>query len=329
MKYKKLGKSDISVSVVAMGCWPIAGGLNWGPQDDKDSIATIRAALDTGVTLFDTAEGYGDGLSERLIGRALEGRREKAVIATKVTSFHLAQDDLLAACERSLKNLKTDYIDLYQIHWPSHEIPLEETVCTLEKLKSEGKIRAIGISNFAGCDLRDFLGVGTCVTNQLPYSLLFRAIEYEVVPLCMENDVGILPYGSLMMGLLTGKFSSADDVPEGRARTRHFSSERPHTRHGEPGFEKETFEAVDRIRAICDEIGQPMADVALAWLIAQPGVTSVLAGARTPEQIEMNAKAADLELSADVISRLTQATDELKEKLGPNTDPWQSESRMR
>jgi len=329
MKYRKLGPTGISVSVIAMGCWPIGGGLNWGPQKEKDSIATIKAALDAGINFFDTAEAYGEGLSEQLIGRALEGRRGEAVIATKVSPSHLSRGELVKACERSLKNLRTDYIDLYQIHWPSREIPLEETMKTMELLQKEGKIRAVGVSNFSVGDLGELLSNGSCVTNQMPYSLLFRAIEYGVLPMCREKGIGILPYSPLMMGLLAGKFNSADDVPEGRARTRHFSKDRPHTRHGEDGCEKETFEAVDKIRVICEEINQPMADVALAWLIHQPGVISVLAGARKPGQIEMNAKAADLKLSADVLNKLTEATEELKEKLGPNADMWTAGTRMR
>ncbi|MCD6289730.1 MAG: aldo/keto reductase [Anaerolineae bacterium] len=329
MEYRKLGRTDIDVSVIAMGCWAIAGGSTWGPQDKEDAIATIHAALDVGVNFFDTAEGYGDGYSEKLLGEALAGRRHEAVIATKVSSGHLSRDQVQAACERSLRRLGTDYIDLYQIHWPSRTIPLDETMEALEQLQEQGKIRAIGVSNFGVQDLSECLSVGRCETDQLPYSLLWRAIEYEIKPKCEENGIGILCYSPLVQGLLTGKFASADDVPEGRARTRHFSKNRPLTRHGEEGCEEETFAAIERIRQISEEIGQPMARVALAWLLHQSGVVSVLAGARHPEQIRENARAADLKLSSDVLTALTEATEELKQKLGPNPDMWQSESRFR
>jgi len=335
MKYRKLGKTDITTSVVAMGCWALAGGRVWGPQDDDDSIATVRAALDTGVNFFDTAEGYGGGDSELVLGRALEGRRHEAVIATKVSRSHLSADEVQWACERSLQRLRTDYVDLYQIHWPSRTVPPEETMEALEGLREQGKVRAIGVCNFGVGDLSDLLEIGGgrgamwVETNQLPYHLLWRAIEYEILPRCIEEDIGVLCYSPLAQGLLTGKFSSPDEVPEGRARTRHFSGDRPQSRHGEAGCEAETFAAIEEIRRISDRVGEPMAKVAVAWLLHQPGVASVLAGARRPEQIEQTAQAADLELSSDVVAELTRATDEVKRLLGPNPDMWQSESRFR
>lgn len=235
MQYRRLGKTDITVSIVAMGCWALAGGSMWGRQDEAESIATVRAGLDAGVNFFDTAEGYGGGDSEAVLGRALAGRRHEAVIATKVSRSHLAGDEVLRACERSLQRLKTDYIDLYQIHWPSRTAPLEETMETLERLREQGKVRAIGVCNFGVGDLSDLLKVGWAETNQLPYSLLWRAIEHQILRKCVDEGIGILCYSPLVQGLLTGKFSSADDVPEERARTRLFSGNRPQSRHGGAG----------------------------------------------------------------------------------------------
>jgi aryl-alcohol dehydrogenase-like predicted oxidoreductase len=329
MEYRKLGRTDITVSVVAMGCWVLAGDATWGRQDEVDSIATVRAGLDAGVNFFDTAEGYGGGDSESVLGRALAGRRQEAVIATKVSRSNLSAHEVRQACEGSLERLQTDYIDLYQVHWPSRTVPLEETMGALERLREQGKVRAIGVCNFGVGDLADLLAVKRVETNQLPYSLLWRAIEYEIKPICVDEDMGILCYSPLAQGLLTGKFSSPDEVPEGRARTRHFSSNRPQARHGEAGRETETFAAVEEIRRIGSEIGEPMAKVALAWLSHQPGVTSAIAGARTPEQIRKNAQAGDLALSPDVVKGLSEVTDELKHRLGPNPDPWQSVSRFR
>ena len=329
MKYHNLGKTDIAVSFVAMGCWAIAGDRVWGPQDEAESIATVHAALDAGVNFFDAAEGYGDGHSELVLGRALANLRHEAVIATKVSRSHLSADQVREACERSLRRLQTDYIDLYQIHWPGHTIPLAETIEALETLREQGKVRAIGVCNFGVEDLSDLLNVRRVETNQLPYSLLWRAIEYQIRQKCAGAGIGILCYSPLAQGLLTGKFASPDDVPPGRARTRHFSKGRPLARHGEPGCEIETFAAIEEIRRISDRIHEPLTKVALAWLLHQSGVTSVIAGARRPDQIKQTAKAADLVLSSDIVGQLTDATEELKRVLGPNPDMWQSESRFR
>jgi myo-inositol catabolism protein IolS len=199
----------------------------------------------------------------------------------------------------------------------------------LEKLREQGKVRAIGVCNFGVQDLSHLLRIGWAETNQLPYSLLWRTIEYEIRQGCVDEGIGILCYSPLAQGLLTGKFSSPDEVPEGRARTRLFSGDRPQTRHGEAGCEPEAFTAIEQIRHICDDIGQPMAAVALAWLLHQPGVTSVIAGARRPDQITQTARAASLELSQETIAALAEATEEVKQKMGSNPDMWQSESRFR
>ena len=330
MRYRKLGQSDIEVSVIAMGCWAIVGDSTWGTQDRQEAIGAIRSALDHGINFFDTAEAYGDGESERLLGEGLGPDRDRAIIASKVSSDHLRPDQIAQACERSLQNLNTDRIDLYQVHWASREAPLEESLAALESLRSQGKIRAIGVCNFGPHDLDDLLASPrSVVSNQLVYSLLARAIEYEIQPRCVQNSVSILPYSPLAQGLLTGKFRSADEVPPGRARTRHFSRDRSGTRHGEAGCEAETFAAIAALREIAREAGCSMADISLAWLLHQPGVTSVLAGARSPRQIEENVAASDLQLSPAVLERLSEVTGPVKRALGPNADMWQNEANSR
>src|SRR5688572_12606421 len=185
MRYTFLPGTDIRVSVIAMGCWALAGDMTWGDQSEADSIAAVRAALDAGITFFDTAPGYGDGLSERRLGKGLAGLRERAVIATKVGPDAMRGPDLVASVERSLGYLGTDYVDLLQIHWPSRDVPLTETWAALERLREQGKTRAIGVSNFGALDLSDALALGARpVTNQLPYSLLSRAVEFEIQPEC-------------------------------------------------------------------------------------------------------------------------------------------------
>jgi len=349
VQYRPLGKTDIRVSVMALGCWPFAGGAVWGHQEDSDSIDTVHAALDAGINFFDTAEGYEEGKSERILGQGLKGRRTEAVIATKVSPNHLASEDLMLACERSLKNLGTDYIDLYQIHWPSRsavpqpgakaamgsggsatrEVPLEESIDALERLKKAGKIRTIGVSNFARQDLTHALGLADIVSDQIPYSLVWRAIEYEIKPLCTKNRVGIICYSPLAQGLRTGRYRAADDVPEGLARTRLFSNKRPMARHDDPGAEKEVFEAVRKIQRVADRVGASMAEVSLAWIRQRRGVMSFLVGARTPDELKRNLPTLDVKLDAATSRDLARITDPIRKKIGKNADPWNSNNRMR
>jgi aryl-alcohol dehydrogenase-like predicted oxidoreductase len=221
--------------------------------------------------------------------------------------------------------LRTDYIDHYIVHWPITTHPVDESFAVLQQLKKEGKIRSIGVSNYGAKLLGEVVDTGIQIdSNQLCYSLLSRAIEYEALPLCREQGISVTAYMPLMQGLLTGKFATIDDVPAFRMRTRHFSGQREMSRHGEPGAEQETFEAIDAIRSIADGLGEPVADVALAWVIAQPGLVSAIAGARRPDQIARNVHAGSLELAPSVIGRLDAATAALKDKLGPNIDYWNS-----
>jgi myo-inositol catabolism protein IolS len=322
MKYRMLGNSSLEVSVVTLGCMTFTGDSNWGPQDEKDSVETVRAAYDAGITFYDTAEGYADGMTETLLGKALGADRKRVMIASKVSASNLTKEKLLASCEASLKRLGTDYLDLYQIHWPSREIPIEETMDALLRLKEQGKIREIGVSNYGVLDLDTVLTYNVVVSNQLAYNMLFRGIEYSVLPKCMENGIGVLTYSSLAQGLLSGKYKTANDFPVGRARTKIFSKNREGARHGLDGCEDLAFAAIDKIRSICADIGEDMADVALAWSLAQPGITSVIAGGRTAAQALQNAKGADITLASDVLSALNKATEAVKAHLGDDADPW-------
>ncbi len=327
MHTRTLGRTDIHVSTVCLGCWALVGGYTWGEQDREASRKTVRAALDAGITFFDTAEAYGDGESERLLGEELAPVRDRVVLASKVSRHHLAPDALKAACEASLKALGTDYLDLYQVHWPSREVPLADTFGAMQTLRAEGKIREIGVSNFGASVLGPAADLATLASNQVCHNLLFRPVEVEVQPLCVSRGISLLPYSPLAQGLLTGKFRSAEDVPEERARTRMFSKDRPEARHQEPGCEAALFEAVAKVRAIAEDLGAPMGQVALAWLLAQDGVASVLAGARTPAQVRENAAAADLVLEPDAVAALADATDAVKAYAGTNIDLWQTDSR--
>lgn len=323
MEYRKLGSSNIEVSAICMGCWTIAGGAMWGPQVEAEAISTLHTAVGEGITFFDSAEGYGAGRSEELIGKAFKSMRDKIIVASKVSQNNLHPQDLRKSCVNSLKNLDMDYIDIYYIHWPNWDIPFAETMGELERLQQEGKIRHIGLSNFGKHDLPDMLRVGRCEINQLPYNLLFRAIEYEIIPTCLDNQVSVACYSPLLHGTLVDKYPVIADVPENRGRTRHFSSlTHTQTRHGGPGAEAETQQALDGIRRICADAGMPMVQVALAWLLSRPGVATVIAGAGNPAQIIANAAVANIKLPADMLEALDAATDGLKAKLGSNTDMW-------
>ena len=304
---------DIPLGLIKVRCMrlhDLYAGIVPGQNDGKGDLR------------LNTPEFLGE-INEILLGKALGADRSRAVIASKVNKEHLRRGDLITACENSLRRLGTDYIDLYQIHWPDWEVPLEETIGALLQLKDQGKIRAIGVSNFGVRDLSDVLPFGCVVSDQLAYSLLFRGIEYSLKPKCVESGVGILTYSSLAQGLLSGKYATADDFPVGRARTKLFATgKRAGVRHGGPGFEEGTFAAIDKIRNICRDIGQEMADVALAWSLAQPGITSVLAGGRTPAQVLTNAKGASLTLSQEVLDALSAATEPVKAFIGDDPDPW-------
>lgn len=331
MQMRKLGRSGIDVSSVALGCMSLCGNGTYADIPEAQAHATIDAALDAGINFFDNAPMYGDGEAERRLGGALHGaKRDRAIVATKIGTATLSADEVKREFEGSLQRLQTDRIDLFQIHWPRRAVPIDETLRAMEDLLREGKTRAIGVCNFGPVDLAEALAAcGSLVTNQMAYSLLGRAVEFGVVPLCAQHGVGLLCYSPLAQGLLTGQYQTADDVPAERARTRHFAGTRPQARHGEAGAEAETFAAARRVKVIADEIGHSAADVAIAWLLHRPTVASVLAGASRPEQIARNAKAADVRLTPETIGRLDEATAEVKVKLGANPDMWQATSRVR
>jgi len=324
MKYTEI--EGIKVSKFCLGTWNITGDSTWGYQDEKDSIETIKTALDCGINFFDTAEMYGDGYSEKLLGKILSPIRDRVVIASKTVKAKY--DEVINACENSLRRLKTDYIDIYYIHWPSRKIPFEETVRAMEKLKEDGKIKVLAVSNFGRKDLTEILKYYPVKLNQLAYNLLFRAIEYEILPFCIEKGISVACYSPLAEGLLTGKFTSASEVPVGRARTRHFSKDRPMSQHNEDGAEEETFQTIKEIRKIAEELNISMTHISLSYLLHKNGVKVVVGGARKASQVKENASAIDISLSEDIMKKLDKATEKLKEKLGKNPDMWRSDSRI-
>ena len=271
----QLGRSGIEVTRVCLGCWQMGVG-GWTDVDDDNSIATIHRALELGVNFLDTAEGYGGGHSEEVIGKALLGRREQVVVATKVSHSNCTRDRFRVAFERSLSHLQTDYVDLYQIHWPWSKVSVEEPLEEMNKLKEEGKIRAIGVSNFGVPDLERAVKVAQIDSLQPPFSLVWREIEKEILPFCREHGISIMAYSPMAQGLIVGKYNSQEEIPadcrKGNVLTHDGVWEKVH--------------AVSKLVVeTAAKYGKSPAQVALNWCLATPGVTNVIAGARRPAHI--------------------------------------------
>lgn len=291
----ELGRSGVEVTRICLGCWAI-GGAGWDDVDDGRSVETIRKALDLGMNFLDSAEGYGGGHSEEVIGQAVQGRREDAVIATKVSHSHLEPEALRTALDRSLASLKTDYVDLYQIHWPTSKTPVEVPLEEMMKLKDQGKIRAIGVSNFDVPLLERAVKVCQLDSLQPPFSILWREIDAEILPFCREHQVGIISYSSMAQGLLLGKFPDRDAIP-GDIRSKNVL------------FEGATFDkSLNVVKSVCElaeKYGKTPAQVALNWVINVAGITSAIAGAKRPEQVEDNVGAMGWQLSDEDQNRLS------------------------
>ena len=326
--------------VLGMGCWQYGGGEYWGAQSQAEVDAVVRAAVEQGCNFFDTAEAYNQGASESSLGMALRGiPRDQVLLGTKVSPGNVAPENLVRHCEASLRRLQTDCLDLYMVHWPvtaraiAHftrepgPVPgVTEAFQTLERLRQAGKIRYIGVSNFGVARLTEALEAGVkIVLNELPYSLLTRAIELEILPFCRERGIGVLGYMSLMQGVLTDTYATFGDIPVWRRRTRHFDSRRtPQCRHGLPGAEAETSAALDRIRIIARKQHMTMSELALKWAFAGPGITSSLCGSRNVAQFQINLRAAAEPLEPAIIEELNEATRPLLETLGPSFDYYEN-----
>jgi len=306
MEYTTLGTSDIEVSKIGLGTWQF-GTEGWGfGQDftDADALATMDKALELGINLIDTAEVYGDGRSEEIVGRALGGRRERVVLATKVLPRHLREHDLIRACDESLRRLNTDWIDLYQIHAADPYVPLTESMSGLAKLVRQGKVRSVGVSNFSVPLLRAAAEAftGNIVSNQVRYNLLQRDIEREILPYCREHGITVIAYSPLAQGILTGKYDK-EHLPTDAIRQRN------------PLFRadnlEQVFPVIDLLREIGDEHGATPAQVALRWVTQQEGVIAI-PGAKRPGQVEENEGALDWSLTPDELARLDAASAGLK-----------------
>jgi len=299
MEKRTLGRSEVQISPIIMGTWQ-AGKSQWVGVEDAETAKAMRAAFDAGITTFDTAEVYGKGHSEQVVAQALSNVRDQVVYATKVFANHLKHDQVIEACHGSLKNLQTDYIDLYQIHWPagsfnSEKVPIAETMGALNELKQQGKIRAIGVSNFSRSQLEEAAQYGRIDSLQPPYSLFWRQVEQDAMSYCTEQNISIIAYSSLAQGLLTGKFGPDHRFAEGdnRAKNKLFQGE---------NYQRAQ-QALDKLRPIAERHQVSLSNLALAWLIAQPQ-TSAIVGARNSEQAVQNTKAAEIHLSSSELAEI-------------------------
>lgn len=322
MEYRKLVHTDLSLSVVTFGSWA-AGGWMWGKADHKTAVEAIKASYDLGVTSIDTAPIYGQGESENVVGEAIKGiPRDKVQILTKYgMRWDLAKgefafksknnqgkdidiykyagkESVIQECENSLRRLGTDYIDLYQIHWPDSTTPMSETFEAVERLIEQGKVRYAGVCNYDAALLEDAGKVINLVSDQIPYSMVNRGTDRETIPYCMRNEKSVIVYSPLERGLLTGKMKPGYSFAEGDHRKNN------------PFFTDDSIERtnvfLEKLKPLADEKGATLAQLVIRWTVNHPGVTVALVGARNPAQAIQNAKAADIVLSADEMEFINQ-----------------------
>ena len=327
MEYRTLGKSDIKVSELAFGAWAIGGWL-WGGADSKDAVKAIETAMDHGMTTIDTAAVYGFGLSEELVGKAVKGKRDKVQILTKfglswsetkgefffsskdnsgkdVNIYkYSSRDKVIFDCDQSLKRLGTDYIDLYQIHWQDMTTPVSETMEAIEHLVKTGKIRAGAVCNYSTELMAEAGKTYPFASNQVPYSMVNRSIENDIVPYCIEKNIGILAYSPLQRGLLTGKIKPDHVFNEGDTR--------PGTiYYKEPNFSR-IMKMILNLSEIAAELNVTLSQLVLNWTIRQAGITCVLSGARNEVQVLENVKAVDFNLKNEDLARINNHMSDLK-----------------
>ncbi len=311
MKYVRLNNAEDEISVITLGTWAI-GGSHWGPHDEENAVRAIEEALDNGINAIDTAPVYGDGHAEELVGKAIRGKRDRVFIATKcglniykrTYERDLSPGYIETDLNGSLKRLGTDRIDLYQCHWPDPKTPIEETMGALTRFQRQGKIRHIGVSNFSASELREAHRAAPVFSVQPHYSLLERSCEKDLLPLCVEKGINVLPYGSLGAGMLTGKYRECPRFAKSDARSFFY-------RFFKPKYWQGVRRLVDAVEDIAAQRGVRPGAVALSWLLARPGVRSVIAGARSAAQVTVNIADVPVGLTEDDLRVLEERSREV------------------
>ena len=323
----QIPNSEVKITPLTFGAWAI-GGWFWGGSEEKESIKAIETSIDFGMTTIDTAPVYGFGQSEEFVGKAIQGKRGKVEVLTKfglvwdrksshvhlektkdnngkeIGLYRLAtKESIFKECENSLKRLKTDYIDLYQMHWPNQSSPIDETMEALEMLKKQGKIRAFGVSNFSASQMQEAEKYGVLSSNQVPYSMVFKDIEKELVPYCISNQKAIIVYSPLQRGILSGKIKPDYSFSAG--------DHRPNT----PFYKEPNLSAInqflEKIRPLAESKKCSLAQLVLRWTQLQPGITCVLAGSRNEKPVKENVAAAEIKIFKDEMNFITQELNNL------------------
>lgn len=314
---RPLGNSDLQITAIGFGAWAIGGGdwkFSWGPQDDNESIGAIQHALDLGINWIDTAAIYGLGHSEKVVARALKGRLKKPYIFTKCSllwdentnanrqevGHSLKRDSIRKELENSLRRLQVDTIDLYQIHWPNPEEEVEEGWETLARLKEEGKVRWIGVSNFSVAQLERITKIAPITSLQPPYSMLNRHVEEEILPYCRQHNIGVINYSPMLSGMLTGAMSK-----ERMAKLPPDDWRRNNVRFQEPHLSR-NLRVADLLKEIGKPHGRTAGEVAIAWTLRNPAITAAIVGARSARQVDGVIGALDFRLRPEEIARIEE-----------------------
>ena len=329
MEYRPFGTTGLDVSAIGFGCWEIGGG--YGGIEEQEFAQAIGRALDVGINIFDTAEGYGMGTSEQALGRALAGRRDEAIVVTKFGTGYLdkpnyrdsSRERVFASIDKSLANLGTDYVDVYFIHWPDYNTPFEETMTALEEVVQSGKARFIGVSNFSVDDIETCAQTRRVDAAQYVYNLFDRRMERTVLPYCGEQQIGYMAYGSLAYGLLTGSLTADTVFPDDdwRSKSDKWGAMAPlFTELFGPGAIPRNVSAVDELQGIAAKYGKSLPQLALRWTTSNPAVSTSLVGCRTIAEVDDNVGALGWALDPDDLAEM----DAIFARHGINTslDVW-------
>lgn len=303
--------SDRPQCALGLGCW-VFGGAQWGGQEDDDSNRAMQAAYEAGLNHFDTASGYGAGRSETLVGAFLQGKREDVYLASKFFPSEQTAAHALKQLDTSLERLQTDWVDLYYIHWPVTGKDLRPVMEGLEQARAQGKVKAIGVSNFNPEQMAQVSEVGTIDVHQLCYNLFWRPAECEIIPYCVAHDIAVVTYSSIAQGILTGKFPREPQFREGdqRGSTVFFAPEVwPHV-----------YEGVEQLKALSAECGRSLTHLAIRWVLAQSFVKTELVGAREDVQLKDNAAALEGDIAPEVFARMTEISEEVQTHLPDTTN---------